>query len=92
MNARYSNCMAMSPQTKCGCVDVTQKLFNRKIVQRLFFEIKDKVVSDIAQIPKCEGGPCLIYCENRYGTRNYWPQECIGTTYCTCGRSGAVCR
>jgi len=45
MNARFSNCMGMSQNTICGCTDVTQKLFNRKIVQRLFHEIKNKAVS-----------------------------------------------
>ena len=42
------------------------------------------------EIPMCEG-TCLIYCENKWGTQNYWPHECIGRTKCTCGISGAEC-
>lgn len=41
-------------------------------------------------VPKCTG-PCLIYCANQWGTRNYWPHECIGASSCTCGKEGAVC-
>jgi hypothetical protein len=44
-NARYSNCMGMSEETSCGCTDVTQKLFNRKIIHRLLDEISNKTVS-----------------------------------------------
>jgi len=42
------------------------------------------------KLPRCTGH-CIVQCWNVWGTRNFWPQECMGTSSCTCDRNGAVC-
>ncbi|CBY17741.1 unnamed protein product [Oikopleura dioica] len=85
-NAQYSNCQGLSINSKCGCEEISkQKKFTRRIVDALRSQLGNTIENPICT------GPCLIYCENRYGTRNYWPNECVGKSSCRCGRSGAIC-
>jgi len=62
-----------------------KKLYSSATKIKLLFKVGNK------RVPRCTG-PCLIYCANQWGTRNYWPNECIGNEYCTCTKDGAVCK
>lgn len=42
------------------------------------------------KVPRCSGH-CIVQCWNVWGSRNFWPQECMGENLCTCGRQGAIC-
>ena len=42
-------------------------------------------------VPLCMGR-CLVECYNQWRTPNYYPSECIGTKFCTCGKNGAYCK
>lgn len=42
------------------------------------------------KVPRCSG-QCIVQCWNVWGSRNFWPQECMGENLCTCGRQGAIC-
>jgi len=88
-NAGFSNCMGMAKQSTCGCNQVTKNNFSAKVVKQLYQANSNKQVKH-TEVPMCEG-TCLIYCENKWGTRNYWPHECIGRSKCTCGPKGAIC-
>lgn len=43
------------------------------------------------KLPRCTGH-CIVQCWNVWGSRNFWPQECMGESLCTCNKDGAVCK
>jgi hypothetical protein len=42
-------------------------------------------------VPLCLG-KCMVECYNQWGTPNYYPNECMGQKFCTCGTKGAYCK
>jgi len=50
-----------------------------------------KKLTPVVVTPLCVG-KCLIECENQWGTANFYPEKCIGENFCTCTKSGALCK
>merc|ERR1740116_835387 len=41
------------------------------------------------KVPRCSG-QCIVQCWNVWGSRNFWPQECMGENLCTYCRTSST--